>query len=302
MTRRVVIDTDPGIDDAIAILAALAHPGLEVAAITTVAGNIGIGTTTRNALRILALAGRTVPVHPGASQPLRRSSADETRIHGTDGLGGTAFPEPEAAHSSEPAHSALRRLLEDAPEGSLDILALAPLTNIARLVTEAPDAARRIGRLVVMGGAVHERGNVGARAEFNIAYDPEAAKIVLSAGLPLTLIALDVTRRVRADAAYLERLAALGTPQAHACRDLIAAYFDSTTGGESRPLHDPCVPLLAVRPDLFEIKPMTLSVDCSDGEDAGALGPGKHALDVAMDVDAPTVLDLLAETLGHPAG
>lgn len=301
MMRRAIIDTDPGIDDAIAILFALAHPQLDVAAITTVAGNIGIETTTRNALRILALAEQAVPVHAGASRPLAREHADASAIHGRDGLGGVAFPEPVAPASDEPALQALVRLIGDAPEASLDVLALGPLTNIAMLVREAPRIVRRIGRLVAMGGAVREPGNVGKRSEFNIAHDPEAAEIVFSAGLPLTLIPLDVTRRVRADAAYLARLAALGTKQAVACRDLIAAYFIGTSGGESRPLHDPCVPLLALRPDLFTPEAMRLSVDCSHGELAGALEAGEHPLDVAMGVRAEAVLDILAETLGQPS-
>ena len=298
MTCRVIIDTDPGIDDGIAILFALAHPDLEIAAITTVAGNIGIETTTRNALRILALADKSVPVHAGAATPLIRRPADEVRIHGTDGLGGVSFPEPQEAASEEPAHEALIRMLTDAPAGTIDILALAPLTNIARLVREAPDVAHRIGRLIAMGGAVREPGNVGARSEFNIAHDPEAAEIVFSAGLPLTLIPLDVTRKVRADAAYLARLTALGTKQAFACRDLIAAYFDATKGGASRPLHDPCVPLLALRPDLFTTETLSVSINLDKGDLAGAIEDGAHATDIAMGVDAPAVLDLLAETLG----
>jgi purine nucleosidase/pyrimidine-specific ribonucleoside hydrolase len=299
VTRRVIIDTDPGIDDAIAILFALAHPELDVAAITTIAGNIGLETTTHNALRILALAGQSVPVHPGAARSLKRGSRTEVRIHSVGGLGGVAFPEPEEPASSEPAHMALRRLIADAPAGTIDILALAPLTNIARFVEEAPDVARRIGRLIAMGGAVREPGNVGQRSEFNIAHDPEAAEIVFSAGLPLTLVPLDVTRRVRADAAYLARLAALGTKEALVCRDLIAAYLTGTSGGESRPLHAPCVPLLALRPDLFATHSMRLSVNLDEGELAGALEPGEHALAVAMGTDAPAVLDLLAETLGQ---
>jgi purine nucleosidase/pyrimidine-specific ribonucleoside hydrolase len=239
-----------------------------------------------------------MPVYPGAERPLKRRHADAGLIHGSDGLGGVAFPEPLEQASPEPAHTALVRLLTEAPEGSVDILALAPLTNIARLVEKAPDVARRIGRLIAMGGVVREPGNVGPRSEFNIAHDPEAAEIVFSAGLPLTLIPLDVTRQVRADAAYLERLAALGTRRASACRDLIAAYFATTSGGESRPLHDPCVPLLALRPDLFTTEAMRLSVNLDEGELAGALDPGEHALQVAMNVDAPAALDLLAEMLG----
>ncbi len=298
MSRPVLIDTDPGIDDAIAILFALAHPGIDVAGITTVAGNIGLETTTRNALRILAFAGRDVPVHAGAAAPLERPGVDEVRIHGLDGLGGVALPEPVAGPSGNDATLFLAETLLAAPEGAFDMLALGPMTNIARLIRQAPDAARRIGRLIAMGGAINERGNVGARSEFNIAHDPEAAEIVLAAGLPLTLIPLDVTRKVRADRAYLERLAGLGTPQGTKVGELIAAYFDTTVGGESRPLHDPCVPVLALRPDLFSTASMGLGVDCSQGEMAGALGSGGHELAVAMGVEAAAVLDLLADTLG----
>ncbi|WEX10614.1 nucleoside hydrolase [Chelativorans sp. AA-79] len=294
---KVLIDTDPGIDDAIALLFALAHPKLEVAGITTVAGNIGIETTTRNALRILALAGADVPVHAGTERPLARGGVDEIRVHGQDGLGGVRFPDPAASPAGSDAVGFLRDTLMAVPDGTVDILALGPLTNIARLVTDAPEAARRVRQLIAMGGAVHERGNVGARSEFNIAHDPEAAEIVFSAGLPFTLIPLDVTRKVRADRAYLDRLAALGTPAAFAVRDLIAAYFDATTGGESRPLHDPCVPILALHPELFTTGRMALSVDCSAGEFAGALGPGRHMLDVAMKVEAEKALDLLASVL-----
>lgn len=294
---KVLIDTDPGIDDAIALLFALAHPGLEVIGITTVAGNIGLETTTRNTLRILALAGRDIPVHAGAAMPLVRGRADEIRIHGQDGLGGVALPDPVTLPAGADAVAFLAETLMAAPEGTLDILALAPLTNIARLVTQAPEAARRVRRLIAMGGAVRERGNVGARSEFNIAHDPEAAEIVFAAGLPLTLVPLDVTRKVRADRAYLDRLAALGTPAALAVRDLIAAYFDATTGGESRPLHDPCVPILALRPELFRTERMPLSVDCSAGALAGALEPGKHIVDVAMGVDAEEAFDLLKGVL-----
>jgi len=294
---KVLIDTDPGIDDAIAILFALAHPGVEVAGITTVAGNIGLETTTRNALRILALAGADVPVHAGADGPLNRKRTDEVRIHGADGLGGVAFPEPLTSPAGSDAVGFLRETLMSVPAGTLDILALGPLTNIARLVTDAPEAARRMKRLIAMGGAVHERGNVGARSEFNIAHDPEAAGIVFSAGLPFTLIPLDVTRKVRADRAYLDRLARIGSASALATRDLIAAYFDATQGGESRPLHDPCVPILALRPELFRIERMRLSVNCSGDDLAGALKAGESAVDVAMGVDAEKVLDQLADAL-----
>lgn len=301
--RPVVIDTDPGIDDAVAILCALNAPEFDIRGITTVAGNIGIATTTRNAGRILALAGRgDVPVISGASGPLERKGFDVAEIHGEDGLGGVAFPEPIRPPQGSDAAHWLARLLDDLPPQTLDVLALGPLTNLARLVIDRPDAALRLRRVVAMGGAISERGNVGPRAEFNIAADPEAARIVLSAGLPLTLVPLEVTRRVRASRAWTRTLRDAATPAAIASADLIDAYFQSTEGGESRPLHDPCVMLLALKPEIFGCVPMRLSVDIGHGADAGALD-GIEAeggdVAVAMTVDATAALDLLAERLSR---
>ena len=288
---RVIIDTDPGIDDAIALLYALRHPGLDVAAITTVGGNIGLDVTTRNAVRIIALAGADVAVHPGADAPLRRPAGFETAIHGADGLGGVPFPEPTRPPSETGAVDAMRTRIA---EGATTLLCLGPLTNVAHLLDRAPDAAARLTRVIAMGGAVEEPGNVGPRAEFNIAWDPDAAEAVLAAGLPLTLIPLDATRRLRADFAYIARLAGTGTDAARTAADLLAAYFAATDGAESRPLHDPCVPLMALRPEAFRCETRHLAVET----DTGALVPGSHAVRVAMGLDAPRLLDALGEGLG----
>lgn len=299
--RAVIIDTDPGIDDAIAILAALASPEFALLGITTVAGNIGIATTTRNAGRILALARRSeVPVIAGAAGPLSRTGFDVVEIHGDDGLGGVSFPEPLTP--PRPGHAAtwLAETLLAHPAGTVDILALGPLTNIAQLLADNPDAARRIGRIVAMGGAIREPGNIGPRSEFNMAADPEAAEAVLAAGLPFTLIPLDVTRKVRADRAYVEGLIDAGTATSRASADLVAAYFQTTTGGESRPLHDPCVMLLALAPTLFGCEDMALAVDCGSTVEAGSLEPatdGRLPVSVALTVDGDRALSLLAERL-----
>lgn len=301
MPRPVVIDTDPGIDDAVALLLALASPEFDVRGITTVAGNIGIATTTRNAGRILALAGRgDIPVLAGADAPLSRRASDTADIHGDDGLGGVSFPEPLARPSDAAAVSWLAGQLDRRPASSLDILALGPLTNIARLVLDHPASAGRIGRVVAMGGAVREPGNIGPRSEFNMAADPEAADIVLRAGLDLTLIPLDVTRKVRATRADTAGLKAAGTPAAVACAALVDAYFQSAGGRESRPLHDPCVMLELLCPSLFGCETLTLSVDTGDGPDAGALvvDEGQGApVRVATTVDGEAALRLLVERL-----
>lgn len=300
--RPTVIDTDPGLDDAVGILFALDHPEwFDLRAMTSVAGNIGIATTTANALKLAAAMGRPdLPVFAGATAPLSRPAKNSAEIHGADGLGGVMLPAPSAAVRAGDAADALAEILMAAPTGSVDIHALGPLTNIARLIQDHPAAARRIGRLIAMGGAIHERGNVGPRAEFNCAADPEAAALVFAAGLPTVLIPLDVTRRVRATPADLERLRARGTTRARLTADLIAAYFDATPSagqgaGASRPLHDPCVMAYALRPDLFRIERSGLAVDCGDRPDAGALTLDKTAppVDVALGVDVAAVLDLL---------
>lgn len=301
--RKIIIDTDPGIDDAVAILFALRSPRFRPLGVTTVAGNIGIRTTTRNAGRILALAGCTdVPVVAGSASPLVRAGFDTVDIHGADGLGGVAFPEPLASASGG-AVAWIAEQLETNEPNSIDILVLGPLTNIALLARDHPLAARRIGRIIAMGGAVREPGNIGPRSEFNLFADPEAAKIVFQANLPLTLIPLDVTRRVRASRETTSRLAGSANPAAQACSALIDAYFHSSAGSESRPLHDPCVMLYALAPQLFDVERLALTIDTGSSRDAGALAVSKNGtpIDVALGVDGTAALNLLVRGLLGPS-
>ncbi len=298
--RLIVIDTDPGIDDAIGILLALASPEFNVAGITTVAGNIGIETTTRNACRLLAFAGREdVPVFQGAANPLSRAGPEPLDLHGEDGIGGVALPDPARLPDHRNAVEWLADFLLDQPTGTVDVLALGPLTNLARLVLEKPEAARRIGRIIAMGGAIHEHGNVGPRSEFNIWADPEAAAAVLGSRVPLVLVPLDVTRRVRATRNLASRLTASGNPIARMVAGLIQAYFASSTARDSRPLHDPCVMLFALSPELFQCEDLALSVSIAADEKAGELAvtAGGTPVRVAMGVDTPAVLELLAGRL-----
>jgi len=312
MPQPVIIDTDPGIDDALAILCALGMPALRLLGLTTVAGNIGLGMTTRNAGRLLALVRRAdIPVVAGAGAPLARQGFDVADIHGEGGLGGVALPEPLApALTDAPGWMAAQ--LMAAPPGSIDLLALGPLTNVAHLIARAPDAARRLRRVIAMGGAIDTHGNIGPRSEFNMAADPEAADIVVRAGLDLTLVPLDVTRQVRADAGWTAALAACqpDLPQgpARIAAALVAAYLDPGAGRVSRPLHDPCVTLLAEAPHLFTLRDMALRVDTSVGtaprtaaRDPGALtrctSDAGTTVRVAMAVDAPAALARLASAL-----
>ncbi|QRM27562.1 nucleoside hydrolase [Microvirga sp. VF16] len=298
--RLVVIDTDPGIDDAIGILLALSSPELSIAGITTVAGNIGIETTTRNAGRLLAFAGREdIPVFTGAAVPFSRPGPEPLNLHGEDGIGGVNLPAPARDPEARPAVEWLADLLLREEAGTVDVLALGPLTNLAQLVLEKPDAAKRIGRIVAMGGAVHERGNVGPRSEFNLWADPEAAATVVESGLPLVLIPLDVTRRVRASRDFTDAMSKSGKPAAAMVASLIESYFEAATHQESRPLHDPCVMLFALAPDLFRLEELRLSVDVGAAENAGALAIDENGspVQVTLGVDAPAALDLLARQL-----
>jgi purine nucleosidase/pyrimidine-specific ribonucleoside hydrolase len=278
----IIIDTDPGIDDAIAILYALHNRAQNIVALTTVAGNIGLSVTTHNAGRICALANVDTPVHAGAAAPIGKKARPETGIHGNDGLGGVVFPDPLRAPDSKDAVGAMIAILDANPPQSVDLFCLGPLTNLALLLERSPKSAKRIRSVIAMGGAIDEPGNVGPKAEFNIAHDPHAAAAVLAAELPFTLIPLDATRQLRADAAYIKALQDTGRASAIASAALIDAYFAATNGAESRPLHDPCVPLLAQHPELFQIEPRMLDVEL----ETGALIAGPYHVQVAMGLDA----------------
>jgi inosine-uridine nucleoside N-ribohydrolase len=299
--RLTIIDTDPGIDDAIGILLALASREFNIAGITTVAGNIGIETTTRNACRLLAFSGREdIPVLQGAAAPLNRVGPEPLNLHGEDGIGGVALPDPARPPESRHAVEWLAAFLLDQPAGSVDVLALGPLTNLARLVLENPEAAGRIGRIIAMGGAIHEHGNVGPRSEFNLWADPEAAAVILGSGVSLVLVPLDVTRRVRATRELASRLMSSAQPKAQMVAHLIQAYFTSPAAQDSRPLHDPCVMLFALSPELFRLTDLKLSVSTAKQESAGELAimaEGGASVRVVMEVDAPAVLELLTERL-----
>lgn len=295
MSKKVIIDTDPGLDDAVAILFALACGHFEVLGLTTVAGNIGLERTTTNAGSLLTVMGRSdVPVISGASSPLLRESIDAILVHGDDGLRGLVLPQPDVAPQTD-AVAWMAHTLHQHPSGTIDILALGPLTNIARLLNEHPEAADRIGQLVAMGGTIDDPGNAGPTSEFNFAADPEATAMVLRADIRKTIIPLDVTRRVRADLTYVEALR--GTIAGDTAADLLMAYLIDAT--RSRPLHDPCVMALALAPDLFGIDFLRLGVNLGDDTDAGALLRSETgaAVSVALRVDAAGVLALLARGL-----
>jgi inosine-uridine nucleoside N-ribohydrolase len=256
---RIVLDCDPGVDDMFAIFTALRF--CELAAVTTVAGNVGIEHTTRNALAILELAGADCPVHQGASQARAgRAPADASDIHGQAGLGGVVLPTPTTSIASTDAVSAL---LEATGDGETTVVAVGPLTNIAAAIDQDPGWASRLPRLVIMGGST-DSGNVGPYAEFNIWADPEAAAVVFSSGVPLAMAGLNLTRQVGFGAEEIERLRTAGTPTSLVAADALDFYSDvalQRTGNKESAMHDPCAVLEVAAPDMFERRSMRVHVE-----------------------------------------
>jgi pyrimidine-specific ribonucleoside hydrolase len=205
--RRVIIDTDPGVDDAFALLLALRSPDLRVEAITVVAGNVTAEIGLPNALRMVEIAGRTdVPVAMGARAPLLRKLVTATYAHGDNGLGGVSFPDPKTKPTSEHAVDLMRRIIKSNP-GQVSIIAIGPLTNLAMVIQGDRELAKMIREIVIMGGSL-SGGNTSPSAEFNIYVDPEAARIVFQAGIPLTMVGLDVTRKATLTEEHVKMLEA----------------------------------------------------------------------------------------------
>jgi purine nucleosidase len=317
MPAPVLIDTDPGLDDALALFLVCASPELEVIGVTTVAGNIGLSRTTTNALKLLHHLGRDdIPVIAGCAEALRRGAIEAAPIHGEDGLGGADLALPERQPLAADATAWLADELLRRPAHSLQILALGPLTNLARLVERNPDAASRLAGIVAMGGAVREGGNVTKFAEFNIAADPEAAAIVLGAGIPVTLVPLDVTRKVLADRDWNAELLAKGGKIARTAHALIEAYLSnlaerlSAKSATSRvttqpraarfPMHDPCVILCAIDSSLFGAETLAIRVvtDGSERDGATLIDPdGGQLVEVLTQVDGDRALALILDRL-----
>ena len=314
--HSVAIDTDPGIDDALALILAFRSPELSVELITTVAGNVPVRQGTENARRLLTLIapGSTPPVAMGAARPLVRRLYTARDVHGSDGLGGMSRIRSPSGDARYPIavpraeRDAAGRLVELARRrgDSLTVVALGPLTNIATALRRDRKAMRGIRRLVVMGGAVRVPGNVTPCAEFNIFVDPDAAQEVMESGIPITLVPLDATRQVRLTRERLRRH--LGTsrkPLAMAMRALTRDLLSGSLGREGFPMHDPLAVASVIVPGLLRTEPFPMRVELRGAETLGMTvadrrGPvgaasGWHSVDVATGVDVRTALDLLAE-------
>ena len=267
MPRKIIIDTDPGQDDAVAILLALASPELEVLGLVAVAGNVPRALTERNARRIVELAGRPdVPVHAGAVRPLVRPPITAEHVHGETGLDGADLPAPEVPLHPQPGVDFIVETLLAAEPGEVTLCTLGPLTDVALALNRAPEIAPRIREIVMMGGAYFEVGNITPTAEFNVYVDPEAADVVLRSGVPVTMLPLDVTHAALATPERLARLRALGNRAGAVVAAMLgfSERFDrekyATPGA---PVHDPNVIAWLLAPELYRGRRVNVTVECA---------------------------------------
>lgn len=267
MPEALILDTDPSPDDAVAFLMACASPEFEVLAITTVGGNVPLRFTTRNALMALDLAGLAhVPVHAGAESPLVGPLVTAEHVHGATGFEGYDLPPPSRAVSPGFAPDRIVELVMARPPGTVTLACLAPLTNAALAFAREPGLPARLRRIVLMGGARTEGGNITPAAEYNFHVDPEAAARVLASGAPITVIPLDVTHQALTTRARLERLRSIGGPVAEAFFHLLVAnkrFDEAKHGTDGGPLHDPTVVAWLLRPDLFRGRHVHVAVETS---------------------------------------
>ena len=307
MTRiPLILDCDPGHDDALAMLVALARPELELRAVTTVAGNAGLDATTRNALRVLTLVGRTdVPVAAGAARPLVRDLIVARNVHGASGLDGAALPEPAAQPRPEGAVALMRTILETEP-GLVTIAAVGPLTYVALLIRTHPELIERIASIRVMGGAITE-GNTTASAEFNIWQDPDAARIVFECGRPITLMTLDVTHRALFGPVDVTRLEALGTHVGDVFADLLryfGMFHRERYGWDGSPIHDAVAVAQLAVPDLVTTRAYHVDVETVSDLTRGRTVVDLYGLtgrppnvDVGLEIDRARFIDVLVEAV-----
>ena len=265
MTRKIIIDTDPGQDDAVAILLALASPELDVLGITAVAGNVPLPLTQKNARIVCELAGKPeVKVFAGCDAPLERPLVTAEYVHGKTGLDGPELPDPTMALQDQHAVDFIIDTLRAEEPGTVTLCPLGPLTNIATAFQRAPDIVDRVAQIVLMGGAYFEVGNVTPAAEFNIYVDPQAADIVFKSGCDIVVMPLDVTHKALVTKPRNDAFRALGTKVGVAVAEMTDFFerFDREKyGSEGAPLHDPCVTAYLLRPELFSGRRVNVEVE-----------------------------------------
>ena len=305
MSTTIILDCDPGIDDALAIAFAAGHPELEIAGITSVAGNVELAKTTANALAVASFVGvASVPVTAGCAAPLLRPALDAGHVHGESGLGGAVLPRPAREAADGHAIDFIIERTAAAP-GEITLVATGPLTNIALALRREPRLPLWVRDFVIMGGSAG-RGNVNHAAEFNIWADPEAASVVFGAGWTVRMIGLDVTLRTRATLALQERMRSFGVLGSELLLPALARYADSDNSTGEPPVHDVCAVVSVVEPSVFRYTPALVQV-----ETTGKLTSGMTVTDfstsvmpnalVATEIDVDRFWELVLETYGSLA-
>ncbi|EMM2469045.1 pyrimidine-specific ribonucleoside hydrolase RihA [Raoultella ornithinolytica] len=307
MALPIILDCDPGHDDAIAMVLALASPELDVKAITASAGNQTPDKTLRNVLRMLTLLGRQdIPVAGGARKPLMRELIIAETVHGESGLDGPALPEPDFAPQNVTAVELMAKTLRESPQ-PVTIVATGPQTNVALLLNSHPELHDKIARIVMMGGAM-VLGNWQPAAEFNIYVDPEAAEIVFQSGIPVVMAGLDVTHRAQIHGLDIERFRQVGNPVATIVAELLDFFMeyhkDAKWGFTGAPLHDPCTIAWLLKPELFTSVERWVGVETQGKYTQGMTVVDYYFLTgkqpnttVLLDIDRERFVDLLVERL-----
>ena len=309
--RKIIIDTDPGQDDAVAILLALASPDeIEVLGVTAVAGNVPLALTSKNARIVCELAGRPdVKVFAGCDRPMGRPLVTAEYVHGKTGLNGPVLPDPEMPLQDQHAVDFIVETLRREDPGAVTLCPLGPLTNIAMALIKAPDIADRVGEIVLMGGAYFAVGNVTPAAEFNIYVDPQAADIVFKSGIEITVMPLDVTHQALVTKPRNDAFRSLGNHVGTAVAEMTDFFerFDMEKyGSDGAPLHDPCVPAYLIRPDLFSGRHINVEIETSSELTMGMTVAdwwgvsGRPANAYFMgDIDSDGFFDLLTQRLAR---
>ncbi|MFC0202515.1 nucleoside hydrolase [Paracoccus rhizosphaerae] len=310
MPHKIIIDTDPGQDDAVAILLALASPEIEVLGIVAVAGNVPLSLTSLNTRKIVELAGRTdIPVFAGCDRPLVRDLVTAEHVHGKTGLDGTDLPDPTMPLQPQDGVDFIIETLRREPAGTVTLVPIGPLTNIAMAFRRAPDIAARVQQIVLMGGAYFEVGNITPAAEFNIHVDPEAAAEVFAAGVPLVVMPLDVTHKALTSRDWVDRMRDLPNrcgPAVAGWTDFFERFDTAKYGSLGAPLHDPCTIAWLLEPDLFQGREINVEIETEGRWTTGMTvadwwrvsGRPANAL-FLRDVDRDALFDLISDRIAR---
>ena len=300
---KLIIDTDPGIDDAMAIFYAAAAPEIDLIGLTTVFGNVTTPIATRNALYLAEVAGLDIPVAAGAEKPLALPPfPPSSQVHGVDGFGDMPAVSPKGQAAAESAAEFLCRVTRETP-GGIVVCAIGPLTNIAAALQHDPEFARNVAQVVIMGGSIDEGGNITPHAEANIYHDPHAAEIVLGADMDVVLVGLDVTHRILCTVEDFTNIAQAAPDlggQLQQMSEFYLEFYQSVGKFDGCSLHDPAAVIACTHPQLFDMPAMPVEVIC-EGEASGQTirseQPDRPAIRACMGVDSAAVKQLFLDRL-----